>query len=205
MPNVSTEQEFGVTGGQIGPAAPEEPGFFDELLQGFSEFDIVGTVGGALGSVLDVLTTTSPILDLLLGGTDVMEPVAHPGGASIGGLPFSTAPVVPAIQPGFPGPGGIISGIGDVLGIGPGGGGVLPGGSMPHVSTSGVATIQATQRTSARLPSTVHVPYHTATGQGKIATYKNMGRAILFTGDLAAARRVRRVASKARSRLGGRR
>ena len=206
MPNESTEG-FGVTGGQVGPA--EAPGFFDELLSGFSEFDFGDFLSGAAGTALDVLTAGSPILGLFgQGGIfgETQQPVAHPGGAPLNVFPqLGGGLTVPQPQQPFLGPQNIFSGIGTALGIGPGGGGVLPGGSMPHVSTSGVGQIVPQQSTSTRLPSTVHVPYHTATGQGKIATYKNMGRAILFTGDLAAARRVRRVASKARSRLGGRR
>jgi len=201
MPNVSTEQ-FGTTGGQIGPAEAE-PGFFDTLLESIGNIDF----GGAISTGIDILTAGSPILGLFgLGGQgESLQPVAQPGGAPIFQLPAgaggaSTGGV------GFAGPSGIIPGLSQLLGIGPGGGGVLPGGAMPNISTSLLAPgqIPTVTRTTQRLPATLQVPHVTATGQQKIVTYKNMGRAILFTGDLAACRRVRKVAARARRRVGGR-
>ena len=55
-----------------------------------------------------------------------------------------------------------------------------------------------------RLPSTVEVPYQTRSGQTRHAHYKNMGRPLLYSGDLAACKRVRKVGTKARRRSGGR-
>ena len=57
---------------------------------------------------------------------------------------------------------------------------------------------------SVRMPSSVTVPYKGTTGRQLYAHYKNMGRPVLYSGDFAAARRVKRVASKARRRSGGR-
>ena len=54
-----------------------------------------------------------------------------------------------------------------------------------------------------RMPSSVTVPY-SVNGKTKYAHYKNMGRPVLYSGDYAAAKRVKRVASKARRRSGGR-
>ena len=54
-----------------------------------------------------------------------------------------------------------------------------------------------------RMPSSVTVPYQ-VNGKTKYAYYKNMGRPVLYSGDFAACKRVKRVASKARRRSGGR-
>jgi len=55
-----------------------------------------------------------------------------------------------------------------------------------------------------RLPATVTFAVPTPSGGTRMVTYRNMGRPILYTGDLAAVRRVNRVASRARRRRGGR-
>lgn len=55
-----------------------------------------------------------------------------------------------------------------------------------------------------RLPQRVDVPTTDTSGNVRFTTYKNMGRAILFAGDFAAAKRVKKVASRARKSSGGR-
>ena len=79
--------------------------------------------------------------------------------------------------------------------LGPVGGGcIMPGG----------AQIQQRAGMSMRLPSSVDVPTVDRAGNMRFTTFKNMGRPVLYAGDYAAAKRVTKVASKARRRRGGR-
>lgn len=73
---------------------------------------------------------------------------------------------------------------------------LVPDGSTAITPTAGSC--------GPRLPSTVDVPYTTASGHKRIAHYKNLGRAVLYQGDFAAAKRVKKVGAKARRRSGGR-
>jgi len=102
------------------------------------------------------------------------------------------------------------------FGIAPSGGGgggsrptvAQPVSSLPAVISSGAGNVagmlgatcivpQAGPGTL-RLPSRVDVP----DGRGKFVTFRNMGRPVLWSGDFAAAKRVRKVAGKARRRGG---
>lgn len=128
------------------------------------------------------------------------------------GIADTVSALAPAVQPGLQ--------LAGAFGAGPyaGGGAAmpvsqsLPGGAVPALGVPfvdlvppGSVPITPTQGAcGTRLPGTVQVPYTTASGQQKIATYKNMGRAVLYAGDFAACKRVRKVASKARRRSGGR-
>lgn len=88
----------------------------------------------------------------------------------------------------------------------------LPGGArtagfdLPFVDVVPQGAVCITPRAtgSFRLPSRVDVPVPQRDGTVRFTTFKNMGRPILWSGDLAAVKRVRRVASKARRRVGGR-
>jgi len=95
----------------------------------------------------------------------------------------------------------------------------LPGGAPIYGPTSGTqgplntnnmcvvpggAQIRQRAGTSMRLPSTVDVPTVDRSGNVRFTTFKNMGRPVLYSGDYAAAKRVNKVASKARRRRGGR-
>jgi len=66
----------------------------------------------------------------------------------------------------------------------------------------GTTTIQPRQSCSMRLPSRVDVPTRDARGNVRFTTFKNMGRPLLWSGDLAASKRVRKVAAKARRAKG---
>jgi hypothetical protein len=55
-----------------------------------------------------------------------------------------------------------------------------------------------------RMPASFTVPYEDSQGRTKYAHYRNQGRVMLYSGDLAAVKRVKRVAAKARRRVGGR-
>ncbi len=80
--------------------------------------------------------------------------------------------------------------------------GLIPELGIPFVDVVREGTVCITPRVSqaARLPSRVDVP----TGDNRFVTFKNMGAPILFAGDVAAARRVRRVGRKALAATGGR-
>jgi len=130
-------------------------------------------------------------------------------------------PMVPTFISGEGGFGGLLRGgldlIGDIFGRGQSGGFGLGRSLFPErgeqpmnipltgqaLVAQGATCISPRASTSLRLPATVHVPTTDAAGNTKITTYKNMGRCLLYSGDLAAAKRVRRVAGKAR-RSGGR-
>jgi len=75
--------------------------------------------------------------------------------------------------------------------LGLGAGGAAPAGGVcvgPETSTT------------TKLPARIDVP----TGRGRFTTYKNMGQPVLFRGDLAACKRVRRIGRAVKKSLGGR-
>jgi hypothetical protein len=153
----------------------------------------LGWLGGAIGDVMDfagellpIAQQTAPIwgqwapaaAGILTGGQ--MQP-SYAGGYDVsypaampGGAPIYAPSVIPAF--GIPG------------------WDLAPPGSTPITPSTSAASV--------RLPSTVTVPYQTASGRQQYATYKNMGRPVLFSGDYAACKRVRKVASKAKRRGG---
>ncbi len=77
----------------------------------------------------------------------------------------------------------------------------LPGGA-PLVSVSGRASlVPMAGMARPRLPQQISFLAPTAAGGTRIVAYRNMGRPILWSGDLAAVKRVKRIARKvARSR-----
>jgi hypothetical protein len=81
----------------------------------------------------------------------------------------------------------------------------LTGGGSMIPSVRGLATITPLQSGGGtRLPASVTFAVPTAAGGTRMVTYRNMGRPVLFSGDLAAVGRVQRVARRARRRVGGR-
>ena len=54
-----------------------------------------------------------------------------------------------------------------------------------------------------RLPSRVDVPVMDAAGNQRFVAFKNMGRPVLFSGDIAACKRVKRIAKRTRKAVGG--
>lgn len=169
---------------------------YEDVPQGGSAMSMISTglgmLGGIIGDVADFATGLLPIAQatapiwgsaapvaatILTGGTPPttggVSPVSYPA-ALPGGAPIYAPSVTPAF--GLPGVD------------------LAPPGSTPITPyTTGAAV---------RLPSTVTVPYTTASGRQQYATYKNMGRPVLFSGDYAACKRVRKVASKAKRRGG---
>lgn len=71
-------------------------------------------------------------------------------------------------------------------------------------SVRGRGTIQTRAATGMRLPREVVFVAPTPSGGQRIVAYRNMGRPILYSGDLAAVKRVNRVARRAKKRAGGR-
>jgi len=87
----------------------------------------------------------------------------------------------------------------------PGGAMVPAGGATtgaPWCITPGGASIQQRPSMGMRLPSRVDVPTVDARGNVRFTSFKNMGRPLLWSGDLAASKRVRKVAAKARRAKG---
>ena len=127
----------------------------------------------------------------ILGAFGVGQPSAAPGGAPL-----------PQFQPQQPG--GLMANVSTTLGaLGFG----IPGGDLVPTGVGNLqsaACITPRMTGSVRLPSRVDVPTVDASGNQRFTTFKNMGRPLLWSGDLAAAKRVRKVAAKARRRVGGR-
>jgi hypothetical protein len=89
----------------------------------------------------------------------------------------------------------------------------LPGGAQLagldlnpffDVAPQGAVCISPRATGSFRLPARVDVPVPNKDGTMRFTTYRNMGAPVLFAGDFAAAKRVKRVGAKARRRSGGR-
>ena len=78
---------------------------------------------------------------------------------------------------------------------------IAPGGIM---SGQGGTCIQPRTRAATGYPGTVQFMASTPSGNTRVMTYKNKGRALLYSDDLAACKRVKRVATRARRAAGGR-
>jgi len=152
---------------------------------------VSGGFGGFLGGLGEFIGAITPIAQTLIPALlpqPGRSPVFMPGGA----LPFGLPGFPQATRAGFElFPQGLDSLLGPSMlpqFLQPGGGAAVaaPGCIVPQV------------RTSMRLPSRVDVP----NANGTFTTFKNMGRPILWTGDLAATKRVRKVARRAK-RAGG--
>lgn len=79
-------------------------------------------------------------------------------------------------------------------------GGNMPNGSslVPHAQHTPLAYPMAA---GVRMASEVHV---LNPANGRMVTYKNMGRPVLYSGDISAAKRVKKVAARARRAAGKR-
>ena len=164
-----------------------------------------GGFSGFLGGLTDLASAIAPIASpfiqrALAPSINVANiPQAFPGGAPIGGGGFQQASLLGTLgQFGRR----ILPDVG--IGLGLGGLAALGTGLFAGEGGGGMATcISPTLRQSMRLPARVDVPKQDAAGNLTFVTYKNMGRPLLFQGDLAATKRVRKVAARAR-RAGGR-
>ena len=113
-------------------------------------------------------------------------PVSYGGGSSVANYATALPGGAPVYLPGMQ----------QAAGLG------LPFIDIAPQGTVGNIVPRMTQ--SLRLPSRVDVPMPDRYGNVKYYTFKNMGRPLLYQGDLAACKRVRRVASRAKRSRGGR-
>jgi hypothetical protein len=146
--------------------------------------DVVSGVGGLVDDFLPLAQATAP----LWGGAAPIAANVITGGAMPVAQPMQGATPV-SYPTALPGGASVIPALG------------LPGVDLAPPGSTPITPYQT--GSSTRLPATVTVPYQTATGT-KYAHYRNMGRPLLYSGDLAAVKRARKVASKARRRVGGR-
>ena len=152
-------------------------------------------VGGVVGDIVDVGMKTSPIWSPFLPTPALRATFGSPDAPpaytpAIGGGELMPAP--PTAYPG--GAPSYAPSVTPTLGF--------PGFDIAPEGSTAITPYETGG--SVRLPSTVEVPYPTRNGAVRHAHYKNMGRPLLYSGDLAACKRVRKVGAKARSRSGGR-
>jgi len=213
---------FGTGGAQLG-------GLFEDILGVDWELDRAGAFAGTLADILAVtgviptgggtggytpsagtgdprvaaLQQQNQILaDLLAqtaasstGAGGLLPPVTgRPAAQQPGGIPVPFNPA-PTAQPG-----GAPIGIPASTVTTPGGWGL----DIPFIDIlpQGTTGITPRQSCSMRLPSRVDVPTRDTRGNVRFTTFKNMGRPLLWSGDLAASKRVRKVAAKARRAKG---
>lgn len=138
-----------------------------------------GLFSGFAGGLADVIQASTPLLSAILPSL-----VRQPAQVAFPGVPISGTFADPRIQQ---------AGLGDFLM----GGGFLGQPQIPQIAPVAGAC-------PPRLPSRIDVPTTTASGAPRFVTFKNMGAPILFSGDLAACRRVKRVGKRVRKSVGGR-
>jgi len=157
-------------------------------------------LGAGLGNIISAATPLIPsILQATTGGAAPTQ-IFLPGGSAVGGgfpdprlLQAQQAGVlgaIPRLLPGIAG-GALAESLFDLI---PGGG--FGGG--------GGACITPVQRTSVSLPSRVDVPTVDARGNTRFTSFVNMGRPVLWAGDLRACKRVKKAGARARRAAGGR-
>jgi len=160
-------------------------------------------LGGFFGGLADVIQASTPLLGAIL---PPLISRGQPGPIFLGGGPALPAGQIPGVFADpriaqataagalLPTLGGIGAGIlGGALGDFFGGGGAGANCIVPQVGTT------------LRLPSRIDVPSPSSKpGALRFVTYKNMGAPVLFRGDLAACKRVRRVGRMVKKVAGGR-
>lgn len=156
-------------------------------------------LGGFFGGLVDVLQASTPLLSAIL------PPLISRGQPQqfLGGGPALPAGQIPGFFPDprtgtFPATQAMAQFPGQFNFLSPGVAGPQQAGILP--------TITATQGACPpRLPARIDVPLPpTPGGAPRFVTYKNMGMPVLFRGDLAACKRVRRVGRMVRKAAGGR-
>lgn len=162
----------------------------------------VGIAGGTVGAIVNATRGPAAPFGIAEGEWDFYP--ANPGGDFGGNMQFA-----PMALPGgaftMPAAGGAWGAIGEVLGgalggyLGQGGEVMGPTIDRPGLFTGGEALFRQTARVTAQRFA---VP-HPVTGQPVF--FGPLGRPLLFSGDLSAARRVSKVARLAARRSGGRR
>ncbi len=164
-------------GGFPGGTVPNVSTIFSGIEQ-LIDFGI-GTVVPALQQFGVLPTPPGPLSSVpQFPQPSVAQPVAFPGGAPVAQIP-------------------VMMNLGN-LGIGAG-----PTSQLGPTPGAG-ACITPRVGTSMRLPSRVDVPVFDSAGNMRFTTFKNVGRPVLWTGDMAIAKRVKKIAGRARRASGGR-
>jgi len=160
---------------------------------GGSPVPIHAAIGGFLAD-----TATATLEGLVQAAPEILGAIFGPQQQQPVGLPQFPGPLAPG--------GGIAGGRLVSAPTSMPGGARTAGFDLPFVDVVPQGAVCITPRAtgSFRLPSRVDVPVPQRDGTMRFTTFKNMGRPLLWSGDVAAAKRVRRVAAKARRGLGGR-
>lgn len=165
-------------------------------LSGLTSF--IGGLGSALTPLMSMASETAPLWGLAAPKAAGAFGVGIPGGTP------GIAPSAPATVPD-----GWVEEGGDVVasvpttylpGVTPAAGGI-PGIDLFVPEAQRIEPTQYGSR--ARMPSSATIPYE-VNGRTKYAYYRNQGRPVLYAGDFAACRRVKRAGAKARRYAGGR-
>lgn len=173
------------TGGGTGTyQAPSTGGGVDPRIAALQQQNRL--LADALSQTAASSTSQGGLLPPVTGGQASSQ---QPGGIPV---PFNPAPTAQ--------PGGAPIGVPASTVTTPGGWGL----DIPFIDIlpQGTTGITPRQSCSMRLPSRVDVPTRDSRGNVRFTTFKNMGRPLLWSGDLAASKRVRKVAAKARRAKG---
>jgi len=167
-------------------------------------------IGGFLGDVIDVGSGLFEAASPVLGGLNQLGVIG--GGGPSGGSSRPTSPATPQAMQASMLPIAIGAGraaapsIGRVLGLAGAGAAVgdaldvFEGIGSVFGGDSGMSSLTINPVTSGavRYPRTVQQLVRTPSGNTRVVTYRNMGSPVLYSGDLAAKKRVNKV----RRRLG---
>lgn len=176
------------------PVPEGEMGWINTSLSGLGGF--LGGLGEFVTPLMSMASETAPLWGL-----------AAPKAASVFGVGSLAAPTAPTAVP--TGWQEVDSEGGDAVasipttylpGVTPASGGI-PGYDLMVPEAQRIEAIEGASRK--RMPSSATIPYK-VNGRTKYAFYRNMGRPVLYAGDFAACRRVKRAGSKARRYSGGR-
>ena len=152
-------------------------------IAGGPQVDLAGFFGSMAGwAAQTFLSGQEGYMGIPGMGTPIMQ---GPPGAMPGGARFAPGPMItPARQAGF-----------DLPFID-----IAPQGTMGGM---GGTCITPQARGSVGYPSTVQFLAPTPSGSTRVKTYKDKGSCLLYSDDLAACKRVKRVAARARRAVGG--
>jgi hypothetical protein len=149
--------------------------------------DLGGAIGGLIGGIGRAAIETAPIWTPFLP-TPARQPYQGPVA-----MPISTGGPMSQYPTAMPGGAPIyLPGVTPALGLPFGD--IAPTGSIPITPNP----------VTGALPSSVLAPYRTRCGNPAWTIYRKMGRPVAYAGDFAAERRVKRLARKAKRRVGGR-
>lgn len=158
--------------------------------------ETIDDVGGVFSSLGGVAGQVAPLLSLFGvgggggGGRSQMQlPDALPGGAPVTRFNFQRGgQSVPQIATSA----NFLNLLPDVPGVD-----LAP-------SITGGANIRPVTRATSRFPRTVQFQHTTPSGNSRVITYRNVGSPVVYSGDLATCKRVKKVSRRLRSAAGGR-